>query len=92
MQSVRIMEAELSVLKEEQPDLVEWLLHESGTDQYYIHCDHDQLFIQSNEELRRRLAAVDCQMRKEKKAVRRYEVATEKLLQFVEVFHYQDVS
>lgn len=41
--------------------------------------------MQSNDELKRRLAAVDCQLRKEQKAVRRYEVATEKLLQFVEV-------
>lgn len=40
---------------------------------------------QSNKELKRRLAAVDCQLRKEQKVVRRYEVATEKLLQFVEV-------
>ena len=31
------------------------------------------------------MAAVDCQLRKEEKTVRRYEVATERLLQFVEV-------
>lgn len=76
------MEAELSVLKEGESDLVR--IHMVNN-----YCDlllYDEKYtVQSNEELRRRLAAVDCQMRKEKKAVRRYEVATEKLLQFVEV-------
>ena len=80
------MEAELSVLKEPQTDLVR--IYKSGT----VHQFYDLYKIprqtQSNNELRRRLSAVDCQLRKEQKAVRRYEVATEKLLQFVEVIIY----
>ena len=36
-------------------------------------------------ELRRRLATLNCQMKKEQAIVRRYQVATEKLLHFAEV-------
>lgn len=43
------------------------------------------LFAQTDSELKRRLAVLDCQLRKEQQNKRRYQVAVEMLLQFVEV-------
>ena len=41
--------------------------------------------MQTSSELRRRLATLDCQLKKEQQISRRYQVAAERLLQFTEV-------
>ena len=48
--------------------------------------------MQSAQDLRTHLAAMDCELRKEKATTRRYQVATERLLQFVEVWAINLVS
>lgn len=45
------------------------------------------MFLQTLEEVRRKLAMLDTELNKEKSVSRRYQVAVEKLMQFVEVFN-----
>lgn len=74
------MDAELQVLREHQPDMV--CISDSC---FIIIFDPKHLSLQPLDELRRRLAIIDNELTKEKSASRRYQVATEKLMQFVEV-------
>ncbi|NWW91031.1 STXB4 protein, partial [Rhynochetos jubatus] len=50
-------------------------------------ADHSGQNKDNNQDLRKRVTVLDCQLRKSESARKTFEVATEKLLQFVEVVH-----
>ena len=52
------------------------------------HISYIYVTAQTDSELKRRLAVLDCQLKKEQQNKRRYQVAVEMLLQFVEVSLY----
>ena len=52
----------------------------------YTLLDHFIDCLQLISDLQRRIATFDCQLRKEQATSRRFQTATEKLLQFVEVY------
>ena len=66
------------------------LFFETTIHQWYINVSNGYysygfFFIQTLEELRRKLAVIDNELNKEKGMSRRYQVAVERLMQFVEV-------
>lgn len=82
IQEMLKLTAELQVLRQHQPDMVTSHLHVFGTCLIALVSLHS---LQSLDELRRRLAIIDNELTKEKSVSRLYQVATERLMQFVEV-------
>lgn len=88
IQSIRKLTAELAVIREHQPELVIMHIKQAGVIVKallwlfsHIMC----ITLQTLEEARRKLATIDNELRKEKMISRHYQVATERLVQFVEV-------
>ena len=78
---MRKLTAELQVLRTHQPDMVCMLPQHPNI----ILMPFRIRALQSLDDLRRRLAIIDNELNKEKSMSRRYQVATERLMQFVEV-------